>query len=139
MRFRVGSHGDRQILYKASAPPTFSATTKVMPSTPKKAPKRYSADEIAKLHYTIRKPENPAKEKESLFGKRLVTYDQIRRKQKERRHRTAITDGSDAEGSAELGGTGVGHGNGGRGGHGGRGGRGGIRRARSGSGSPAVE
>jgi len=103
---------------------------------PKRAPKRYSVDQIAKLRYTIRKPETPAKEKESLFGKRLVTYDQIRRKQKERRHRTAITDGSDTEGSAEPDGTGVGQGNGGRVGHGGHGG---IRRARSGSSSPAVD
>ena len=87
-----------------------------MPPKAKRAPKRYSADQMAKLRYTIRKPETPAKEKESLFGKRLVTYDQIRRKQKERRHRTAITEGSDAEGPAEVGGMGVGHGNSGRGG-----------------------
>ena len=47
---------------------------------------RYTAEQLGRLRYTLCKPDTPATKKQSLFGPRLVTYEQ------KQRHKRQLAD-----------------------------------------------
>ena len=51
---------------------------------PKRAKgQKYTQEQLANLRYTIRKPDSFAEKKESLFGRRLVTYERAEHHKRE--------------------------------------------------------
>jgi hypothetical protein len=89
---------EAQIFKRHPSPTNFESVIFTIVMPPKRAKgQKYSQEQLANLRYTIRKPDSLAKKKESLFGRRLVTYERAQH------HKRELNDARQARAAAIAG------------------------------------